>query len=283
MTTKRTIARVPRRLGRFVFGCSALALGLVSAAAALTTFAPPSIGAEPGLTRRPVVHNNGGFRLLRFTGAPMKWGAGRLGRPAVVTWRVAKRTRHFEGARNCGAVTPIENALAPSGIARDAFMEEMRAAMRMWEDAAGITFRKARRGEKADLVVGAQLRPRGRAFTNVSAMRMVKVGARRRIDRLDQAIVCLNPQRPWKVGFDGNLKVYDLRHTLLHEFGHVIGLDHIGPSGAVMGFRYDERHSGLTRGDVIGAQRLYGLPTFLAPRVPENRALDPVLNLVSGR
>ena len=245
---------------------AAVLLGLVGASS-------HSIGAEPGLARKSVVHNTG-YRLLRFTGAPMKWGTGRLGTGAVVTWRVPERDRSFEGARNCGAITPIENALASSRIERAAFLAEMRAAMRMWEDVADITFREARQGERADLVLGSQLNPRGRAFTNVSATRMVKVGANRRVDRLDQAVICLNPNKGWKVGFDGDLKIYDLRHTLAHELGHVIGLGHSGPSGAIMAFRYDERHDGLTAGDVVGAQRIYGLPAFLRPERPE-------LNLVS--
>ena len=257
---------------RIAGAAAAAAFAVAGATVALTS---SSIGAEPGLARHNVMQNHTGYRLLRFTGAPMKWGAGRLGSSATVTWRLASKPRAFEGARNCGAVTPIEDALEASEISREAFEGEMRKAMRMWEDVAGVSFRRARQGERADLVVGAQLNPRGRAFTNVSATRMVEVAGRSRVDRLDQAVICLNPNRPWKVGFDGDLKVYDLRHTLAHEIGHVIGLDHVGASGAVMAFRYDERHVGLTRGDVVGAQRIYGLPAFLRRKRE--------LNLVSAR
>ena len=254
----------------------ALGTGLAFAGLAAVA-ATTSIGAEPGLARHDVGPDHAtrnGYRLLRFTGAPMKWGTGRLGSEAVVTWRIAETKRRFAGARNCGRLQPIEAALEPSDITRESFETELRAAMRMWQDVAGITFRHVRPGERADLVLGAQTRPRGRAFTNVSATQMVKVGMRRRIDRLDQAIICLNPKRRWKVGFDGDLKIYDLRHTLAHELGHVIGLDHVGPSGAVMAFRYDEKHMGLTRGDVVGAQRIYGLPSFL-------RRKRKAVNLVS--
>ena len=62
---------------------------------------------------------------------------------------------------------------------------------------------------------------------------------------------------------------------MAHELGHVLGLDHVGASGAVMAFRYDERHPGLTEGDVVGAQRIYGLPRFL-------RRDRPAVNLVSA-
>ena len=221
------------------------------------------------------------FRLLNFTGAPMKWGGSRLGESAVVTWRVAEDREGFSGNRNCRGVRPIEAALRPSAIERASFDRELSAAMRMWEDVAGIRFRHVRAGERADLVIGAQSRPRGRAYTNVSAGRMVPVGDRRRIDRLQQAVICLNPKQAWKVGFDGDLKVYDLRHTLAHELGHVIGLDHTGPRGAVMAFRYEERHRGLSAGDIQGAQRLYGLPAFL--RAENDRAVRPVSPVLTAK
>ena len=236
----------------------------------------PDTKADARDVERPAAKS---FRLLQFTGAPMKWGGSRLGESAIVTWRVATGRERFSGNRNCRGVQRIEAALEPSSIERSAFDRELRAAMRMWEDAAGIRFRHARDGETADLVIGAQSRPRGRAYTNVSAGRMVPVGERRRIDRLQGAVICLNPRKAWKVGFDGDLKVYDLRHTLAHELGHVIGLDHTGPRGAVMAFRYDEQHRGLSAGDIRGAQRLYGLPTFL--RAQNDRVVRPMSPVVT--
>jgi predicted Zn-dependent protease len=56
----------------------------------------------------------------------------------------------------------------------------------------------------------------------------------------------------------GNLEVYDLYFTFLHEIGHTIGLDHSGASGEVMGFRYDEKVRALQDGDVKAVRRLYG-------------------------
>jgi len=66
------------------------------------------------------------------------------------------------------------------------------------------------------------------------------------------------PEKTWKVGYDGNLEVYDLYFTFLHEIGHTIGLDHPGASGEVMGFRYDERVRDLQDGDIEAVRRLYG-------------------------
>ena len=92
--------------------------------------------------------------------------------------------------------------------------------------------------------------------------------------QIRKALICFNPLQKWKVGFDGNLDVYDIRYTLTHEIGHAIGLDHPGAAGALMGFRYDEKRNGLTKGDIEAAQRLYGPPgpaRYLARDRTENR------------
>src|SRR5690606_1561780 len=57
---------------------------------------------------------------------------------------------------------------------------------------------------------------------------------------------------------DGNLDVYDLRYTIAHEIGHAIGLDHPGPAGQLMSYRYDEKQTGPQPGDINGAAMLYG-------------------------
>jgi hypothetical protein len=75
---------------------------------------------------------------------------------------------------------------------------------------------------------------------------------------ITQALVCLNPAKPWKVGFDGDLKTYDVRYTLAHEIGHAIGLDHPEPGGQLMSARYGEQFRTLQDGDVRGAIQLYG-------------------------
>ena len=124
----------------------------------------------------------------------------------------------------------------------------------MWEQVANISFREVANPKEAGILIGAQAEPKGRAFSNVfwRTPPGAKTGA------IDRALVCLNPKVRWKVGFDGNLNVYDLRYTFAHEIGHAIGLDHPSAAGQLMSYRYDEKQTGLQTGDVSGAVLLYG-------------------------
>ena len=45
---------------------------------------------------------------------------------------------------------------------------------------------------------------------------------------------------------------------LAHEIGHVIGLDHPGPTGALMGYRDQGDVDRLMAGDIAGSVALYG-------------------------
>ncbi len=203
-----------------------------------------------------------GFRLLELDGAGVKW-AGRHGglSPAGATPAEAPRVTYafvtapmtFPGARNCAGLVPVEPLAARSGIASEALKAEARAAFDMWESAARIDFVETADADRAEILIGAQAEPTGHAFTNVAYE--PGGGAERSIER---SLICLNPMKRWKIGFDGNLSVYDLRYTLAHEIGHAIGLDHPDGNSALMSFRYREGSRDLTPGDMAGAAALYG-------------------------
>jgi hypothetical protein len=194
------------------------------------------------------------YRLLELGGGMVKWGPPVLGEGATVTYALVTRPVVFRGARNCGDLLPVDELLIDSRIGRSEFEAEVTGAFDAWSSAANVRF--VRNDEStADILIGAQAVPTGRAFTNVEHASPTAAGAARGIVA---SVICLNPEKGWKIGFDGNLDTYDIRYTLMHEIGHAIGLDHPGVTGALMDFRYQEAFSSLQEGDRAGAVSLYG-------------------------
>lgn len=201
------------------------------------------------------------FELLTMDGARVEWARAGEGRPVVLTYAIITEDVSFPEARNCSAMTPVGGLLAKSRIEMAGFRRELEAAFHMWEQTANIQFREVANSKKAEILIGAQGQPEGRGFTNVAYKPGDVIKARSGPVRLiERSLICLNPAQLWKIGFDGNLEVYDLRYTLAHEIGHAIGLDHPSPSGQLMSFRYEERFRQLQAGDMSGARRIYGPP-----------------------
>ncbi|MFO7529940.1 MAG: matrixin family metalloprotease [Marinobacter sp.] len=201
----------------------------------------------------PAEDGEAGYRLLELDGYKVKWGSQSFGVGARVSYAFADRKLRFDDARNCGDLAPMK-ALSGQALSHETLVRETAAAFRVWERAANLSFYQVSNVQDADIILGAQGQPRMRAFANVTYAPEEKDGVR----TIKQALVCLNPDHKWKVGFDGNTDVYDLRYTLIHEIGHALGLDHPGPSGQLMGFRYTEDFPELQPGDLRGIRRLYG-------------------------
>ena len=195
------------------------------------------------------------FKLLRLDGNLVRWRSAQGG-DTVITYRLIERFQAFEGARNCRKMTTVETLSSSSHLEPARFREALSAAFAMWEEVADLKFREAQPGESANIVIGAQQEPEGWAFADV----FYDTSSREEFKPISLALICLNPTKAWKVGFDGDLKIYDLRYTLAHEIGHAIGLDHPNGGGQIMGYRYEERFSELQAGDVSGAVAIYGRP-----------------------
>jgi hypothetical protein len=189
-------------------------------------------------------------------GEVVKWGAPRLGAGARVSYSIVTAPVAFDGARNCSALAPIDGLLANNRINRKVFEEEVDRAFEEWSNAADVTFERSDEST-ANILIGAQADPTGRAFTNVAFAAPALPGVP---GAIVESVICLNPERAWKVGFDGDLETYDLRYTMMHEIGHALGLDHPGVPGMLMDFRYLERFSAPQGGDRRGIASLYGPP-----------------------
>ena len=224
--------------------------------------------------------------LLRVQGHLMRWAPEAAGGKTVITYSILQGPYQVESGKsilspsNCARMHAFADIVAKSpGITKEKAKNELQAALRTWENVADIAFAEVNDPSLANIVIGAADDPGGRAFANLSyrsekgltpvTMALGKPDASASpaledksgdgsIVPIDQAYVCLNPKSRWKTGFDGNLDVYDLRHTFTHEVGHAIGLDHPDSTGAVMAFRYDERVRDLQPSDIAGVQRLYG-------------------------
>jgi hypothetical protein len=204
------------------------------------------------------------FRLIELGGSTMKWGNPIMGAGATVTYAFVEAPVSIPDARNCGAMVPMTGLLAKAGVEQKTFEAEVANAFKAWSSVANLRFSKAASPAEADILIGAQAVPKGRAFTNVE---FEETGAGK-VRSLEKSLICLNPEQPWKIGFDGDLDVYDLRYSMAHEIGHAIGLDHPSASGQVMSYKYEERVDTLQIGDIHGAVALYGHGKQLASGQP---------------
>ena len=193
------------------------------------------------------------FQPLVIGGQTVKWFPREDGR-VVLTFAIARDDMTFEGAINCARIRSPRALLEKSAIDGVRFRQALSAAFGTWERAANVSFVEIEDPHKAQIVVGAQVEPEGYAFSNVVPGARISNGFR----EISRAQVCLNPLRKWKLGFGGDLSIYDLKYTLTHEIGHAIGLDHPTGRGHLMSFRYSEKLDGLSGGDRAGAEYVYG-------------------------
>jgi hypothetical protein len=195
-----------------------------------------------------------------------------MGSGVSLTYAVLHAPSTLSGTHNCRKLTRIDGLLAHSRVTQHAFDRELSAALGLWEAAANVRFRRLASVSSADIVISAEAVPDGVAYADVT---LASSGGGV-VAPIAKGIVCLNPGVYWTAGKAGsavlpnaNFGVYELRYTLAHEIGHVLGLDHPGPAGELMSFAYDRDIDRLQAGDIAGIVALYG-PRTGAPRLALN-------------
>jgi len=194
-------------------------------------------------------------RLLEFGGHRVMWAQSAAGHPLHLTVAFIVHGSAAIG-NTCGSIRRPSFGNAKRPITDADFTAAVSRAMSRWEAAANIRFELISDVATADVVIGAQLAPRGIAFVDLQTS-FDDVQERHQIKR---AAICLNDQVRWKIGLDTDPTTFDVERVVLHEIGHVLGLDHPSSRGHIMAFRYSEALAELTAGDIKGARHLYGAP-----------------------
>ncbi len=226
--------------------------------------------------------------LLQISGNVLRWEPPAPGAQTKITYAVLTASYSVPADKrvlspdNCAAMRPFADIVSASpGLSEAMAKRELEAAFGAWAAEANLTFVEVGDLGRANIIIGSQDRPAGRAFANLSyrSSQETKPVAKalgepapaasasphgdeeKAASAIEQAYVCLNPASIWKIGFDGNLDIYDLRYTFTHEIGHAIGLDHPDIPGSLMGYRYDEKVRSLQPQDIAAVQNLYGPPS----------------------
>lgn len=74
---------------------------------------------------------------------------------------------------------------------------------------------------------------------------------------IDEADMGINTGYAWNLGCQELSTSYDLQTVLLHENGHVVGLDHSSDTGAVMYPSYQQADCTLGQDDINGIRSIY--------------------------
>lgn len=233
---------------RAAIGLGVLVVLAVAAVAVLPASAMPRLAMERG--------------LLQLAGRHVKWGEPRYGSGAVVRWAYVSEPVSDPAARNCRDMLPMDGLVERLGADMAQVDLEIRAAFRVWSDAAAVRFRRVRNMNDADILIGVQADDRGVAYANVTE----HPGAGGAVVPIGRSAVCFDAGERWELEADGDKDTYRLRYVAAHEIGHAIGLDHLGRKGGLMGFSYDgadEHEVALSAADLAAVRRLYGAPPSL--------------------
>jgi len=199
--------------------------------------------------------------LVTGSNTMLKWGEPTIGTPSsVIRYHFLDREKSLEGVwytpeNNCGHMIPLREVIRNADISLETVKSGAERAMARWSRVARITFVPAFGEEDADLIIGGTRK--GAVSKTAEAnlqLQPEKTGALYTIVR---GVVCLSADKQWQSGRIGDRKKPAIETVIGHEVGHIIGLDHPGSIGALMGY-LNFGDPDLQRSDIDGVRKLYG-------------------------
>lgn len=202
----------------------------------------------------------GEFRLIQLPGNffHVKWGAPEMGTPATVTYSIVREKVDFPRGYNCPTIYPIYPLLAKANIDMQELEFLLKRSFLKWTESSNLQIRYTRNQHNADILIGLS---RGKTTNNAQAGIQVDFNSTneaQNIYSLKKGAICFNESHSWKLGTGGNEEAWNIGSVLLHEIGHLLGLNHVPEENHVMNAAYIEDRTELTFGDQLGVQSIYG-------------------------
>lgn len=172
-----------------------------------------------------------------------KWGTGEYGTPGgTVTWAFAEKPGTGFGFADY--------------ITDPAYRAVIREAFQAWEDVADIDFVEVSADAGAEIELGWDTIDGGFGVVGEAASRGYKTTET--LFSMTEAEIRFDIAENWTTSREVGGNEVGLYQVALHEIGHVLGLNHTSGPGTIMYASDISDLSGLTPGDIAGAQAFYG-------------------------